>query len=281
MVRSAPRAVGAGVRRQSHRAHHPLPSRRRRMRVARRVHECRRRRPDRHQALAPDARRLSLRNVIVAASDAELIDAFCDQLWLRTAWHPPRSRATAAISRRGRRGSASAGLLTADRGDVEAWLADQFRAKAKATSVARRLSALKRFYRLQLERLLMREDPTLRVRAPRKPRRLPKLLVGDAGGSAAGRARRRHDAWPARPRLARNALRHGPARLRARRTQDRAGLARRRRRARARQGQQGAPGAARRRGRVLDRALSQDGAAGARRQREKRITSSSPPATGR
>ena len=39
-----------------------------------------------------------------------------------------------------------------------------------------RLSAVKRFYRLQLERAAVREDPTLRVRAPRKPRRLPKLL---------------------------------------------------------------------------------------------------------
>jgi integrase/recombinase XerD len=67
-------------------------------------------------------------------------------------------------------------LLAADRGDVEGWLAHQFRAKAKATSVARRLSALRRFYRLQLERATVREDPTVRVRAPKQPRRLPKLL---------------------------------------------------------------------------------------------------------
>src|SRR4029079_11144962 len=48
--------------------------------------------------------------------------------------------------------------------------------KAKATSVARRLSALRRFYRLQLEHGAVREDPTLRVQAPRKPRRLPQLI---------------------------------------------------------------------------------------------------------
>jgi len=112
----------------------------------------------------------------LASSSSQLIDAFCDQLWLADGLAP----ASLASYRRdlvawsawlGKRG-----LLTADRGDVEAWLAEQFRKKAKASSVARRLSALKRFYRLQLERALVREDPTLRVRAPRKVRRLPKLL---------------------------------------------------------------------------------------------------------
>ena len=109
-------------------------------------------------------------------SDAELIDAFCDQLWLADGLAPSSlasyRRDLAAWSR----WLGTRGLLAADRGDVEGWLADQFRAKAKATSVARRLSAVKRFYRLQLERAAVRADPTLRVRAPRKPRRLPKLL---------------------------------------------------------------------------------------------------------
>jgi integrase/recombinase XerD len=109
-------------------------------------------------------------------SDAELIDAFCDQLWLAdglaaTSLASYRRDLTAWSAWLGERG-----LLSATRADVEGWLADQFRAKAKASSVARRLSAVKRFYRLQLERATMREDPTLRVRAPRKPRRLPKLL---------------------------------------------------------------------------------------------------------
>src|SRR5207245_11080396 len=40
----------------------------------------------------------------------------------------------------------------------------------------RRLSTLRRFYRLQLEQGAVREDPTLRIVAPRKPRQLPKLL---------------------------------------------------------------------------------------------------------
>jgi integrase/recombinase XerD len=109
-------------------------------------------------------------------SDAALIDAFCDQLWLAdglaaSSLASYRRDLAAWSSWLGQRG-----LLRATRADVEAWLADQFRAKAKATSVARRLSAVRRFYGLQLTRATVREDPTARVRAPRKPRRLPKLL---------------------------------------------------------------------------------------------------------
>ena len=110
------------------------------------------------------------------ATSADLIDAFCDQVWLQD------GLAAASLSSYRRDLQAWAawlgtrGLLDADRGDVEGWLADQFRANAKATSVSRRLSALRRFYRLQLERATMREDPTARVRSPKQPRRLPKLL---------------------------------------------------------------------------------------------------------
>jgi integrase/recombinase XerD len=114
----------------------------------------------------------------VAASNADLIDAFCDQVWLQDGL----AAASLASYRRdlaqwaewlGRRGR---GLLAAQRDDVEAWLAAQYRAKAKATSVARRLSSLRRFYGLQLQQAATRGDPTARVRAPKLPRRLPKNL---------------------------------------------------------------------------------------------------------
>lgn len=112
----------------------------------------------------------------MASAPSPLIDAFCDQLWLRDGL----AAASLASYRRDLAAWSawlgSRDLLTADRADVEAWLADQFRAKAKATSVARRLSALRRFYRLQLDQGTIRDDPTVRVRAPKKPRRLPKLL---------------------------------------------------------------------------------------------------------
>jgi len=107
-----------------------------------------------------------------------LIDAFADQLWLRDGLAP----ASLASYRRDLTGFAAwlaargRGLLAATGADCDDWLADQFRLKAKATSIARRLSALRRFYRLHAEDGSIREDPTLRVQAPRRPRQLPKLL---------------------------------------------------------------------------------------------------------
>jgi integrase/recombinase XerD len=112
------------------------------------------------------------------AADAAAIDAFCDQLWLRDGLAP----ASLAAYRRDLAAwsawlaAAGRALLAADRGDIERWLAHQFRARAKATSIGRRLSTLRRFYRLQLEQGAIREDPTLRVTAPKPGRRLPKAL---------------------------------------------------------------------------------------------------------
>jgi integrase/recombinase XerD len=112
-------------------------------------------------------------------SATELIDAFCDQVWLQdglaatslASYRRDLNGWSAWLGTRGR------SLLSAQRTDVEAFLADQFRAKAKATSIARRLSSLRRFYALQLQHGTLSADPTLRVRAPKLPRRLPKNLA--------------------------------------------------------------------------------------------------------
>jgi len=111
-------------------------------------------------------------------ASTDLIDAFCDQVWLQdglaasslSSYRRDLVAWAAWLDRRGR------SLLAAQRTDVEAFLADQFRAKAKATSIARRLSSLRRFYALQLLQGTLRADPTSRVRAPKLPRRLPKNL---------------------------------------------------------------------------------------------------------
>ena len=111
-------------------------------------------------------------------TQSALIDAICDQLWLQDGL----AQASLAAYRRDLHAWAGwlarrhATLHAAGRADVEAWLAEQFAAKAKATSIGRRLSALRRFYRLAHERGQVRDDPTLRVKAPKLPRRLPKNL---------------------------------------------------------------------------------------------------------
>ncbi len=110
--------------------------------------------------------------------DDGMIDTFCDQLWLQdglaasslSSYRRDLAGWCAWLAKR------NTSLLAVGRGDFDQWLADQFAARARATSVARRLSALRRFYRFQLARGAINEDPTLRVRAPKKPRRLPKLL---------------------------------------------------------------------------------------------------------
>lgn len=109
----------------------------------------------------------------------ELIDAFCDQVWLQdglaasslasyrrdlTAW-------AAWLAHDARKE-----MLHAERTDVEAFLASQFRAKAKASSINRRLSSVRRFYRLHVGQGTLQADPTLRVLSPKTPRRLPKSL---------------------------------------------------------------------------------------------------------
>jgi integrase/recombinase XerD len=114
-------------------------------------------------------------------TSAELIDTFCDQVWLQDGLAPN----SLASYRRDLEQWATwletqnRTLLGAQRTDVEAWLAEQFRAKAKATSIARRLSSLRRFYALQVQQATIRSDPVARVRAPKLPRRLPKNLSED------------------------------------------------------------------------------------------------------
>jgi len=114
------------------------------------------------------------------ADDAPaLIDAFCDQVWLQDGLAPAslasyRRDLVAWAAWLGKHGGT---LLGARRGDVESWLAEQFSAKAKATSIARRLSSVRRFYGMQLQMGRLASDPSLRVRSPKLARRLPKSLT--------------------------------------------------------------------------------------------------------
>jgi integrase/recombinase XerD len=110
----------------------------------------------------------------------ELIDAFCDQVWLQdglaaTSLESYRRDLIAWADWLDRHGGKA--LLAADRSDVESFLAAQFRTGARATSINRRLSSLRRFYRLQTTQGTLATDPTLRVKSPKLPRRLPKPLT--------------------------------------------------------------------------------------------------------
>jgi integrase/recombinase XerD len=113
---------------------------------------------------------------------ADLIDAFCDQVWLQdglaasslASYRRDLVAWSAWLERH-----AHKSLLAAERTDVEAFLAAQFQTKAKVASINRRLSALRRFYRLHTAQGSIGADPTLRVKSPKMPRHLPRNLSED------------------------------------------------------------------------------------------------------
>jgi integrase/recombinase XerD len=110
---------------------------------------------------------------------AKALDRFCDLLWLEDGL----SRNTLESYRRDLTQFAAwldsqrmRPLLEAEQIDLEAYLHDRFARHASPRSTARQLSAIKRFYRLNLRDGLIQTDPTLKVDAPKLPRSLPKSL---------------------------------------------------------------------------------------------------------
>jgi integrase/recombinase XerD len=114
------------------------------------------------------------------ASDSPLIDEFCDALWLEDGL----SRNTLDAYRRDLAQFAEwlkqprgKDLLKADHGDLQAYLAHKFQKKTRASSAARLLSSLKRFFRWLQRQNRIAVDPTLNIDTPKLPRSLPKSLT--------------------------------------------------------------------------------------------------------
>jgi len=111
--------------------------------------------------------------------DDGLLDEFCDTLWLEDGL----ARNTLESYRRDLRQfgawlgkETGTGLLDAHHGDIQAYLGYKFARKARATSAARLLSSLKRFYRHLVRNGKVSGDPTLNIDTPALPRGLPKTL---------------------------------------------------------------------------------------------------------
>jgi integrase/recombinase XerD len=112
--------------------------------------------------------------------DLGLIDEFCDALWLEDglarntleAYRSDLSHFAAWLeARHGKK------LVEGDVADIQAYLGHQFRKKTRASSAARLLSSLKRFYRYCLRQGRVKADPTLRIDSPKLPRGLPKSMT--------------------------------------------------------------------------------------------------------
>jgi integrase/recombinase XerD len=109
-----------------------------------------------------------------------LIDEFCDALWLEDGL----ARNTLASYRRDLvqfaawlRERHDKELTAANHADIQDYLGYQFRKKTRASSAARLLSTLKRFFRHALREVWIRSDPTLNIDSPKLPRSLPKSLT--------------------------------------------------------------------------------------------------------
>jgi integrase/recombinase XerD len=118
--------------------------------------------------------------LIEVSSNEELLDAFVDTLWLEDGLSRNTLESYRADVRRfGEWLKANSGktLSAADSGDIQAYLGHRFSLKARATSAARLLSSLKRFYRHAIRERKIESDPTLKIDAPALPRGLPKSLT--------------------------------------------------------------------------------------------------------
>ena len=107
----------------------------------------------------------------LVSETAALIDEFCDALWLEdglarnTLDAYRRDLAQFAQWLHAQRGRE---MLAADHGDLQSYLAHQFRKKTRATSAARLLSSLKRLYRWLIRQNRIKTDPTLNIDAPKQ-----------------------------------------------------------------------------------------------------------------
>ena len=113
-------------------------------------------------------------------SSKPIIDGFCDALWLEDGL----ARNTLDSYRRDLQQFAgwleqrsATDLLAVDQALIQDYLAHKFRSKARASTAARLLSTLKRFYRHALRQNTIKSDPTLRIDTPKLPRPLPKMLT--------------------------------------------------------------------------------------------------------
>lgn len=111
-------------------------------------------------------------------SESPLVDRFCGALWLeqglaentRSAYRSDLLGLQHWLQVRG------SSLETARTEDLWAFLSEETSVGASARTTARRLAAIRHFYRYLLREGRIRNDPALELKAPRMPRTLPHSL---------------------------------------------------------------------------------------------------------
>lgn len=114
-----------------------------------------------------------------SSESIDLIDRFCDRLWLEDGL----SQNTLSAYRRDLMAFSNwlidahqPSLVQATGSDVDAYLAFRFSAHAKPRTAARFTASLRRFYRYLAGENLVEIDPTQFLDTPKLPRSLPKVL---------------------------------------------------------------------------------------------------------
>ncbi len=117
----------------------------------------------------------------LSAADAQLLDAFCDALWLEDglarntieSYRRDLSQFAAWLAR-----AKAKALAAAGEADLHAFFAARHAGgrTLRASSDARMLSSLKRLYRYCARERLVTGDPTLKLDAPKRVPRFPKTL---------------------------------------------------------------------------------------------------------
>jgi integrase/recombinase XerD len=114
----------------------------------------------------------------IPAEDRRSIDRFCDALWLESGLSENTlaayRRDLAALARHQRKRNRT--LIGATRGDLQSHLGERFTQGLRASSSARALSALRRFYRFLLREGEIQTDPSLDIASPKLGTPLPKSL---------------------------------------------------------------------------------------------------------
>jgi integrase/recombinase XerD len=114
----------------------------------------------------------------LAPADAELLDEFCDALWLEDglaklsleAYRRDLTQLGQWLAGRGRT------LGDATEIDLTGYISARFAGGAKGSSANRRLSALRRLYRWMLRQNKRNTDPTANLDSAKQPTRFPKVL---------------------------------------------------------------------------------------------------------